>query len=520
MRYVRIFNECVLTFLFSFIFRKSERLPPITDAVLLKPATQLAEQIRSGKLKSVNLLKAYIARIQAVQPTVNAVVEERFSDALQEAAEADQLVASRAKSPEELAREKPFLGVPLTTKNCYAVKGMIQDSGLVARAGVRAPQDADCMALMRRAGAIPMAVTNVPELAMYWESYNNLHGRTNNPYDSRRICGGSSGGEGSLIGSAGSVIGIGTDIGGSIRMPAFFNGIFGHKPTTGLVSNKGQYPPARDDSLDFCLVAGPMCRYADDLSPMLRIMAADNLSLVQLDEPVDFSKLKVFYMLDDGGSHLVTPVDREMKASVTKVVKHFTDTYGCPTTDANLGRYFRCSMQIFNARLAGANVPSFASELSLLKGEVDVVHELFRWIFGQSPHTLPALGLCLLERVSPKKGNPAVQHFLDKAATLSTKLRELLGDDGIFIYPSHPEPAPFHYQTMFKPFNYAYTAIFNVLGLPVTQCPMGLGSAGTPLGVQVVGNMHKDHLCLAAAKEIERVFGGWVSPSLVQVTDK
>uniref|UniRef100_A0A2R5L8J4 Putative amidase n=2 Tax=Ornithodoros turicata TaxID=34597 RepID=A0A2R5L8J4_9ACAR len=395
---------------------------------------------------------------------------------------------------------------------------MIHDSGLVARAGFRAPQDADCMALMRTAGAIPLVVTNVPELAMYWESYNNVHGCTSNPYDTRRICGGSSGGEGSLIASAGSVIGIGTDIGGSIRMPAFFNGIFGHKPTTGLVSNKGQYPPARDASLDFCLVAGPMCRYADDLSPMLRVMAAKNISSIKLDEPTDFRRLKIFYMIDDGGSYLVTPVCREMKAAVKKVVRHFADTYDCPITDPGLGSYFKYSMQIFNARLAGADVPSFAAELSLLKGEIDVIPELFRWVVGRSPHTLPALGLCLLERVAPQKGSSALKHFLNKAVTLRTKLCELLGEDGVFIYPSHPEPAPFHYQTIFKPFNYAYTAIFNVLGFPVTQCPTGLSSAGLPLGVQVVGNMYKDHLCLAVAKEIERAFGGWVSPSALETT--
>ncbi|KAM7307336.1 fatty-acid amide hydrolase 2-A [Ixodes scapularis] len=512
IRWMQTVNEFLLTSLFSVIHRTPKPLPPITDELLLRSATSLAAQIRTGQLKSAVLVERYMARLRAVQPVINAVVEDRFEEAMDEARAADRLVASGEVSREQLAREKPFLGVPLTTKDCYAVKGMLQDSGLVARAGFRAPRDADGMALMRAAGAIPLAVTNVPELCMWWESYNNLHGRTNNPYDGRRICGGSSGGEGSLIASAGSVIGIGTDIGGSIRIPAFFNGIFGHKPTTGLVSNKGQYPPARDDSLDACLVAGPMCRYAEDLPAMLAVMAGDNRSLVKLDAKVDWSQITFYYMVDDGGRSLCTPVHPEMKEAVRKVVSHFASAHGSAKVELHLEE-LRYSVQIFNARLAAATVPSFAAELALLKGEVSVWWELVRWLFRRSPHTLPALALCLLERLSPKKSHPSVQRQLARGGRLRDQLDQLLGSgQALFVYPSHPEPAPFHHQTLFKPFNYAYTAIFNFIGLPVTQCPMGLGSAGTPLGVQLVAGRMQDYLGLAAARELERAFGGWTSP--------
>ncbi|XP_077540317.1 fatty-acid amide hydrolase 2-A [Haemaphysalis longicornis] len=513
LRYVKMLNEFFLTSLFAFMHGKPKRLPPITDDILLKPATVLAEEIRTGKLKSVDLVQRYMQRIREVQPVVNAVVEDRLEEALVEAEAADQLVASRTVSVEQLAKDKPFLGLPLTTKDCYAVKGMLQDSGLVLRRGFRAPQDADAMALLRAAGAIPLAVTNVSELCMWWESYNHLHGRTNNPYDSRRICGGSSGGEGCIIASAGSVFGVGTDIGGSIRMPAFFNGIFGHKPTRGLVSNKGQYPPARDDSLDACLVAGPMCRYAQDLAPMLAVMAGPRQSLVPFDTKVDWSKVTVYYMVDDMGGALCTPVHPEMKDAVRKVVRYFRETHGSPVAEVALEE-FRHSAQIFNARLAAASVPSFASELALLKGKVPVWRELVRWLFGRSPHTLPALMLCLLEWLSPKRGHPVLQRALARADVLKERMDALLaGGAAIFVYPSHPEPAPFHYQPILKPFNFAYTAIFNVLGYPVCQCPVGLSpSMGTPLGVQLVAGFHKDHLCLQGACEIERAFGGWHQP--------
>lgn len=162
-----------------------------------------------------------------------------------------------------------------------------------------------------------------------------------------------------------------------------------------------------------------------------------------------------------------------------------------------------------------STMPLNVEHLTLwLQGEVNVWRELVRWLLGRSPHTLPALGLCVLEAVSPKRGHPSVGRFLSMAASLKTRLEALLGSgEAIFLYPSHPEPAPFHYQTMLKPFNFAYTAIFNVVGLPVTQCPVGLSSMGTPLGVQVVAGKLQDHLTLAAACEIERAFGGWVPPS-------
>lgn len=513
IRYVKVLNEFFLTSLFAFIHGKPKLLPPITDETLLKPATVLAEEIRNGKLKSVDLVERYIRRMRDVQPVINAVVEDRYEEAIAEAEAADQLVASGTVTPEQLAKDKPFLGVPLTTKNCYAVKGMLQDAGLVLRKGFRAPQDADCMALLRKAGAIPLAVTNISELCMWWESYNKLHGRTNNPYDSRRICGGSSGGEGSLIASAGSVFGVGTDIGGSIRMPAFFNGIFGHKPTRGLVSNKGQYPPARDESLDACLAAGPMCRYARDLEPMLAVMAGTRASMVPFNSEVDWSKMTVYYMVDDLGGTLCTPVHPEMKDAVRKVARYFHETHGSPVVELALEE-FRYSAQIFTARLAAAAVPPFSAELTLLKGKVRVWRELVRWMLGRSPHTLPALALCLLEWLSPKRGHPALSRVLSKADNLRARLNVLLGTgNAIFVYPSHPEPAPFHYQPLLKPFNYAYTAIFNVLGYPVCQCPVGISpTTGTPLGVQVVAGFYKDHLCLDGAREVEKAFGGWHQP--------
>ncbi|CAL1299385.1 unnamed protein product [Larinioides sclopetarius] len=279
--------DIVLHFLFKITyFGKRDELPPINNLLLLEPATNLATKIRKKKLKSVDLVNLYISRIQEVNPCINAAVNFRFEKALEEAQLIDEFIASDQKTEEELERDKPFLGVPLSVKELIAVEGMPFTAGLVSRKNVRAPCNAETVKLMKAAGAIPLVTTNVSELGMWYESYNRVYGRTCNPYDTNRSPGGSSGGEGSLIGAAGSVIGIGSDIGGSIRIPALFNGVFGHKPTPEVVSNYGSYPPSGEREFVPCLSVGPLCRYATDLTPMTKVMAGKNAALLNLELPI------------------------------------------------------------------------------------------------------------------------------------------------------------------------------------------------------------------------------------------
>eukprot|EP00063_Salmo_salar_P075383 XP_014050218.1 PREDICTED: fatty-acid amide hydrolase 2-A-like isoform X2 [Salmo salar] len=221
--------------------RSVRRLPPITNPLLRVPAMQLARMIRRREVTSVEVVQTYIDRIQEINPLINAMVKDRFSLALQEAAQVDKLIEEETGGEDVLEDRLPLLGVPFTVKEAFSLQGMPNSTGLVSRRGVISATDAPPVALLKRAGAIPLGVTNCSELCMWLESHNRLYGITNNPYDLERIPGGSSGGEGSILGGGGSVIGVGSDVGGSIRIPAFFNGIFGHKPTSGVVSNVGQF---------------------------------------------------------------------------------------------------------------------------------------------------------------------------------------------------------------------------------------------------------------------------------------
>ena len=134
---------------------------------------------------------------------------------------------------------------------------------------------------------------------------------------------------------------------------------------------------------------------------------------------------------------------------------------------------------------------------------------------GQSPHTLPAIGLGIVENFTPEN-DPNLPRLLDMLKTLLDQITSLLGEDGVLLYPSHPCPAPYHNQPLLTPFNFTYTAIFNALGLPVTQVPLGLNGQGLPVGVQVVGAPYQDHLTIAVAAELEKGFGGWKSPGGVE----
>ncbi|XP_055921354.1 fatty-acid amide hydrolase 2 [Eupeodes corollae] len=500
--------------IFTVIYgKKGKVMPAITDPLLLESATSLASKIRTKQITSVAVLEAFIRRVEEVNPTFNCVVDKRFKEALKDAADADALIASGTYTPEELLKIKPFLGVPISTKDCIAVKDFLNTAGLYARKGVRSNEDSDAMGLMRKAGAIPFCLTNVSEMCMWWESFNTLHGRTRNPYDTNRIVGGSSGGEGCIQALAASPFGLGSDIGGSIRMPSFFTGTFGHKPSKNIVSNKGQFPMPFSLEQDSFLGIGPMCRHAVDLKPVLKIISGQKSSLLNLDEPVDLKKLKYYYQESDGGSRLVSPVDEDLKNSLRKVIDYLQTSTG--TTASKIqNEKFKQSPSIWFANMKDDSGHGFGHQLANFNGEINPITELLKLCVGLSQHTFIGVVTALVDNAQIPFGSPKYHHLVKKRDNLRKEMQNLLGDDGVFIYPTHPTVAPYHNEPLVRPLNFSYTGIINVLGFPATAVPLGLGSEGVPLGVQVVANFNNDRLCLAVAEELEKAFGGWVRPGI------
>ncbi|KAG8192908.1 hypothetical protein JTE90_025617 [Oedothorax gibbosus] len=513
MYFYRFFTGFLTDQLFGVVnefYKKSSALPPVQNPLLLDSALGIAAKIRKRQVSCTSVVRAYIQRIDEVNPVVNAVVEQRSSEALHEAALVDQMLASDHRTEEELEREVPLLGVPLSVKEAICVQGMLFTTGVVSRRGIRAKEDADVICNLKKAGAIPVAMTNTSEQCFWMETYNNLYGRTNNPYDTRKTAGGSSGGEGALLASAGSVIGVGNDIGGSIRMPSFFNGVFGHKPSRGIVPNRGHFPPT-EPALQPYIGTGPMCRYATDLKTMLRVMAGPNDNLLQLDKEVSLKNLKMFYMESDGDGNFTLPVAPGVKQALQKVVAHFRKICDVPPQRVHI-RGLKHGFKVW-AHAVTAKVADVASVEARVFGDGASITKIWKeFVFsllGWSDYTFPVVATVLVERFLAPKTKSVAEPFLKIQRQLEKDFQNLLQDDCVFIMPTMPEPAAYHYANTLRAQNCGYVAVFNILGLPATSCPVELDGCGMPVGVQVVGGLRNDHLNLAVAREIEREFGGW-----------
>lgn len=473
-------------------------------------ATELARRVRVGEVTSRELVEAHIE--QCVRASaVNAVVADRFELARREAERADAVLARDGADGLPV-----FHGVPCSIKESFAVEGMPWTAGLVARKGQRARVDAPTVARYRAAGLIPIGVTNTSELCMWFESDNRIYGRTASAYDLGRTAGGSSGGEGAVVGVGGAPVGLGADIGGSIRMPAFFNGVFGHKPSGGIVPNSGQFPAPEGDARRMC-AAGPITRRAEDLFPLLSLLAGpdgedDSTVPHPLRRPseVDLRELTVFDVRDDA-SLASRPVERCLLDAQERAVIALSRR-GARIVQRSVPG-LRQAFDIWGATLHAANGVSFAELLG--NGERLRAPRLLREapaaLRERSEFTLPALGLALVERL-PELMPARARALHEAGARLRAELESRLGERAVMLYPSHRRASPKHRHPMLTFGDAGFTGIFNALHLPVTQVPLGLDERVLPTGVQVVGAWGNDHLTIAVAKALEEELGGWVPP--------
>jgi len=468
-----------------------------------RSATELARAIRASEITSRAVVEAHLARLDAVNPRVNAVVAQRREEALAEADAADARVA--AATPDEVL--PPLLGVPCTIKESIQVAGMPNAAGVVARRDFRPERSSPAAQRLLDAGAICLGVTNTSELTMWIESENRLYGRTRNAYDPTRIAGGSSGGEGAAVGSGIAPIGLGSDIGGSIRLPAFFNGVFGHKPSPGIVPNTGQWPSTSGDA-GRLLTMGPLARRAEDLMPVLRAIAGpdgeDELAReVTLGDPAAVSLKGLPVVLIDG--RLFPPVGRQLRTAADHAAGALARA-GADVRRVPLARLNR-ALDLYLVTLAeGAGV----STREILEAAGD------QWSWRAAlrrggQHTRALRILILAETLFGRRPAGQTRRAIAAGKRLAAEIEETVGD-GVLLHPPFARVAPRHGRTVGRPWVIAQAAVFNLAGLPVTQVPTGLNRRGLPLGVQVIAGRDRDHVAIAAALELERAFGGWVEP--------
>jgi len=292
-------------------------------------------------------------------------------------------------------------------------------------------------------------------------------------------------------------------------MPAFFNGVFGHKPSPGLIPNTDQYPPAHGP-VRRMLGSGPIARRAEDLIVALEVLKGpdgqDGICTEQVfQDPrrVDLSKLRVTSVPHDGlhtvEGCLVLAQERAAEALGRAGARVETRTFP----------EFKEAITLWTAVLELGDGPSFREMMDDgVKSSLPI--ELARTLMGRGDHTLPAVALSILEGVSPMI--PGKGKFLRRVDETKAMIHEHLGSNGVLLYPSYSRVAPKHRAPLLSPIAWVYTALFNVLECAVTQVPLGLDKRGLPLGVQVVAAPGNDHLSIAVAIELEKQFGGWVPP--------
>src|SRR5438132_1283009 len=283
------------------------------------PAVQMAEQIRHRKISPVELVEAHLRKIKKLNPVLNAFVQVDAEGAFRQAREAEVAVRRGAKVG-------ALHGVPVSIKISIEVAGFRCEAGTKLRQGTVASQDAPLVSRLRDAGAIILGTTNTPELLMAWETDNLLYGRTNNPWDLTRTPGGSSGGEAAAIASGMSAAGVGSDGGGSIRVPAHFSGICGLKPTPGRIPATGHFPNSVGP---FALigVVGPMARTVADLKVLFEVMQGPDIGdpsaapvPVRWPSHAELKGIRIGYFEDDGR----TPVTADTRAAVRTAAEALT----------------------------------------------------------------------------------------------------------------------------------------------------------------------------------------------------
>ena len=477
-------------------------------SLLSLSASGLASLIRRGETTSRVVVEAHIARIQAVNGGLNAVVAARFADARREADRADERLRH-----DDAASLPPFHGVPCTVKECFALAGMPQTAGLVARRGLIAGSDATAVARLRAAGFIPLGVTNLSELCMWMESNNRVYGRTNNAYDPRHIAGGSSGGEGAIVGAGRRAHRPGQR---HRRLesacPRSSTACSGTSPRAGWCPAAASTPSPREPRSATCppgrsrgapRTSTRCC--ASWPAPMVSTVAAKRASWRRS-------------CLRWRGSTGCACSTSRTTARWRWIASCGRRSSGRPDALARRGAQvireriplLARSFDIWSAMLASAGGPSF-SELLGGGRPVSLLPGFARFFLGRSPHTLPGLALAALEKL-PALVPARVRRALEDGARLRREVVERIGPRGVLLYPPYPSPAPRHRAPLARPLSWVYTAIFNVLELPVTQVPLGLSSRGLPLGVQVAAVHGNDALTISVAMALEQEMGGWVPP--------
>lgn len=475
--------------------------PPSQDGAGPSATAWLA-RLRAGELSARELVAATLARIDAADARVHAVVsrDDEAALAAADAADAERARLARAGEP-----APPLLGLALTIKDALDVAGLPTRCGTLARAGAPpAARDATTVARLRAAGAIPLLKTNVPELCSSFETDNLVHGRTRNPLDLDRTPGGSSGGEAALLGADAAIAGLGTDGGGSIRVPSHYVGTVGLRPTAGRTPETGLWPPTRaGGTMDFTCV-GPMARHVEDLGLLLAAIAgADGVDPYAVDvalrdwRTVDATRLRVAFYDDHPHVPVTTPGTRAaVRAAAGAFARAGCDVERIAPLGAGAGElsatelFFAAAgadggaaMRAAVAAAGGRHHPQFQALLDAAGGGADAAAYLATQarVFAFRAHVRAAIARHDVV-LSPVVAGPAPRHGTPPAGIA--------------------QEAYLRYEA------FEYVHVNAVAGVPAVAVPVAVED-GLPVAVQVAAPAWREDLALAAAALLEAELGGF-----------
>lgn len=466
-------------------------------AILDMDATQIAKRISNGTLTSKQAVQAYISHINKINSSLNAVVESRFEQAIAEAIQVDEQVPQP---------KKVLFGVPISVKESYHVSGMKTTGGLLGRQDLIMKKDADIVKKLKMAGAIVLGKTNTPELCFSQETENKLYGRTNNAWNVAHTAGGSSGGEGALLGVGGSAVGIGSDIGGSIRFPSHFNGVIGFKPGKFQVSTNGHFPPTVHPLQERMIGLGPMGKSVRDMERIYNVIANFPINTIDVDT------FSVDFLSNDSGF----PLSIDTKTWLDKVKNELQKSF--PTSEA-IPPYFEQSSLLWQEIMSidgGKSIRKIAFASDRGNPFIDFAKEKINGNSQTHPYLSWALIGARLFKPSAKRINKITRilYFGDKV--LNDYLQRRL-----LIFPVYHTSAPKHGKTFSEIFsirktylNYMpYIAYANVWGLPALTIPVGTNHHGMPISLQIMSKNGNEAAVFYVGRMIESAFRGYIRNS-------
>lgn len=465
----------------------------IDTGLTLAPAVRQLEMLRSGQISITELAETHIAQIERLEPALNVFAD---FDAERVRAEARRMEAAREQQG---TRERPLYGLPVTVKSSIAAAGFRCEIGSLLHRGDVPAEDAVAVARLRAAGALILGTTNCPEFLMAYETANLLHGRTRNPWDAERTPGGSSGGESAAIAAGMSAAGLGSDSGGSVRVPAHFTGICSLKPTPGRFPGAGHLPPCVGP---FAILGaiGPMARTMKDVALLFRVLGGQDRT-DPVSPPVAARELSpdelrsnaIGCFEDDG----LVPVTVETRAAVQAAAQAL--------------------------REAGFRVEPFRPET------LELLRKLW-WKFfvqcgamfyepairGKREQLSPIFSefLSIAESVAPLSATELLDAWAELDLLRARTLVEMRKYP-VLLCPVASVPAFRHGERTWtiegRQVGYLdavrHTQWFNALAAPAAVVPVGKSPEGLPIGVQVVARPFEDEVALGIASVVDEAFG-------------